>query len=93
MKRDPLFEIIETVVSYALRWVRWRSGVARPEAHPAQVGSERGREWRLTAVFEAPAVVAGLDDIAVMGDAVEQSRGHLGIAERRRPLPEGEGWS
>ncbi|MGB3927608.1 MAG: LysR family transcriptional regulator [Sphingobium sp.] len=39
-KRDPLFEIRQTVVGSALRWVRWRSGVARPEAHPAQVRSE-----------------------------------------------------
>lgn len=40
LKRDPLFEIRQTVVGSALRWVRWRSGVARPEAHPAQVRSE-----------------------------------------------------
>ena len=33
------------------------------------------------AVFEAPTFVAGLDDVAVMGDAVEQRGGHLGIAE------------
>ena len=42
------------------------------------------------AVFEAPAVVAGLDDVAVVSDAIEQGRGHLGIAEHGRPFAEGE---
>jgi hypothetical protein len=41
-------------------------------------------------VFKAPAFVAGLDDIAVMGQAVEQRGGHLGVAEDRGPLAEGE---
>ena len=30
--------------------------------------------------FEAPTVVAGLDDVAAMGQPVEQRSGHLGIA-------------
>jgi len=33
----------------------------------------------ITAAFEAPTVVAGLDDIAMVGQAVEQRGGHLGI--------------
>jgi hypothetical protein len=33
-------------------------------------------------VLEAPAVVASLDDIAMVSDAVEQRSGHLGITER-----------
>lgn len=33
------------------------------------------------AVFEAPALVAGLDDVAMMNEAVEESGGHLGVAE------------
>ena len=33
------------------------------------------------AVLEAPALVAGLDDVAVVGEAVEQGGGHLGVAE------------
>ena len=41
-------------------------------------------------MLEAPAVVAGLDDIAMVGDAVEQRGGHLGIAEHGGPLAEGE---
>ncbi len=32
-------------------------------------------------VFEAPAFVAGLDNAAMMGQAVEQRGGHLGVAE------------
>ena len=39
-------------------------------------------------VFEPPAGVAGLDDVAVMGDAIEERGGHLGIAEHGRPLAE-----
>jgi hypothetical protein len=42
------------------------------------------------AVLEAPAFVAGLDDVAVMREAVEQGRGHLGIAEDAGPFAEGE---
>ena len=41
-------------------------------------------------MFEAPAVAAGLDDVAVVGDAVEQRRRHLGIAEHGRPFAERE---
>src|SRR3546814_19926588 len=44
----------------------------------------------LAVVFEAPAVVARLDDLAVVGDAVEQRRGHFGVAEHGRPFAEGE---
>ena len=42
------------------------------------------------AVLEAPALVAGLDDVAVMGQPVEQRGGHLGVAEHARPFAEGE---
>ena len=44
----------------------------------------------VVAVLEAPAVVAGLDDVAVMGEAVEQRGGHLGVAEDARPFAEGQ---
>jgi len=39
-------------------------------------------------VLEAPAVIAGLDDVAMMGDAIEESGGHFGIAEHGWPFPE-----
>src|SRR5882672_1871782 len=42
------------------------------------------------AVFEAPADVAGLDDVAVMGQAIEHGGGHLGVTEHLRPIGEGE---
>ena len=42
------------------------------------------------AVLEAPALVAGFDDVAMMGEAVEQRGRHLWIAEHARPFAEGE---
>ena len=44
----------------------------------------------ITTIFEAPAVVAGLDDIAMVSQAVEQRGGHLGVAEYAGPFAEGE---
>jgi hypothetical protein len=40
------------------------------------------------AAFEAPAIAAGLDDVAVVDQAVEQLGRHLGIAERAGPFAE-----
>src|SRR5262249_61495394 len=42
------------------------------------------------AVLEAPGVVAGLDDIAVVSEAVEERGGHLGVAEDAGPFAERE---
>ena len=53
-------------------------------------GVRGGGEFGSGAVLEAPAFVAGLDDLAVVGQAIEQSGGHLGVAEDARPLAEGE---
>ena len=39
------------------------------------------------AVLEAPALVAGLDDLAMVGQAVEQGCGHLGVAEEAGHSP------
>jgi hypothetical protein len=44
----------------------------------------------VSAAFEAPAVIAGFNNIAVMSEAIEQRRGHLGVAEYARPFTEGE---
>ncbi len=44
----------------------------------------------LGAVLEAPAVVACFDDIAMVGEAVEQCSGHLWVAEDTRPFAEGK---
>ena len=42
------------------------------------------------AVFESPALVAGLDDVAVVGEPVEERGGHLGVAEDDGPFAERE---
>src|ERR1700756_2719585 len=54
-----------------------RGAVRRRAAHRLRVlsGGVSG------AVFEAPGVVAGLEDVAVVGETVEQRSGHLGIPE------------
>src|SRR3546814_4583740 len=39
-------------------------------------------------ILEPPALVAGLDDVAVMGEPIEQRGGHFGIAEHGRPFAE-----
>jgi hypothetical protein len=45
---------------------------------------------RSGAVLEAPAFVAGLDDIAVVSEAIEQRGRHFRIAKDARPFAEGE---
>ena len=42
------------------------------------------------AVLEAPALVAGLDDVAVVSETIEKRGGHLRVAEDARPFAEGE---
>src|SRR5207344_1633621 len=42
----------------------------------------------VVAAFKTPAVVTGLDDVAVVSQAVEQRGGHLGVAEHARPFAE-----
>ena len=44
----------------------------------------------LRAGLEAPGFVAGLDDLAVVGEPVEQCGCHLGVAEDGWPFAEGE---
>src|SRR6516164_9675231 len=45
---------------------------------------------RSGAVLEAPALVAGLDDVAMVSEAVEEGCGHLRVTEHARPIAEGE---
>ena len=40
--------------------------------------------------FEAPAIVAGLDNAAVMGQPIEQRGGYFGVAEEAGPFAEGK---
>src|SRR5689334_16128464 len=41
-------------------------------------------------VLEAPALVASLDDLTVMGQPVEQGGGHLRVTKDARPFTEGQ---
>ena len=45
---------------------------------------------RSGAVLEAPTLIAGLDDVAVVGETIEECGGHLWVAEHARPFAEGE---
>ena len=45
---------------------------------------------RVCAVLEAPAVVAGLDDVAVVCQPIEHGGCHFGIAEHLWPISEGQ---
>ena len=40
--------------------------------------------------LEAPAVIAGFNDVAMVGQAIEQGGGHLGVAEHTWPFAESE---
>src|SRR6266852_8638747 len=53
-------------------------------------GASAGCSVIVGPAFEAPAVIAGLDDVAVVGQAIEQRGRHLGITEDARPFAEGE---
>ncbi len=44
----------------------------------------------LLTLFEAERTVSGFQDIAVVGDAIQQGRGHLGIAKNRHPFGKGQ---
>jgi len=46
--------------------------------------------FALCSVLEAPAFIAGLDDLAVMRQSVEQCGRHLRVAEHGGPFPEGQ---
>ena len=58
-------------------------------AEPDQVRL-RGELTESGAVLEAPALVARLDDVAVMRQAVEQRGGHFRVAKDRGPFAESE---
>jgi len=40
--------------------------------------------------LEAPAVIAGFNDVAMVGQAIEQRGGHFGVAEHAWPFAESE---
>jgi len=53
-------------------------------------GASAGCSVIVVSAFETPAVIAGFDDVAVVGQAIEQRGGHLCIAEHAGPFAEGE---
>src|SRR5712671_6182234 len=66
-----------------------RRGAPHSGAEPVLAGGE-WRVARLCAVLEAPAFVAGLDDVAVVCQPVKHGGGHFGVAEDLRPICESE---
>jgi hypothetical protein len=44
----------------------------------------------VAAALEAPAVVSGFDDIAVVSETIEQGGRHLGVGEDAWPFAEGK---
>src|SRR5437016_3040628 len=71
-------------MSLAARVTRGPSGQV---PHPPSWSNDRAE---VVAALEAPTVVAGLDDIAVVGQSIEQRGRHLGITEYALPFAEGQ---
>jgi hypothetical protein len=55
-------------------------------------GKCAGSSWEIgsDAVLEAPAFIAGLDDVAVVGEPIEERGRHFRVAEHARPFAEGQ---
>lgn len=69
-----------------------RSAGSRPEAAELSGGADVSG-WRGSgsdAGLKTPALVAGLDDIAGMGEPVEERGRHLDVAEGAWPFAEGQ---
>ena len=66
-------------------------GVAQPGASAVTLGSDGLKSGAL--IFEAPAFVSGFDDVAVVREAIEQRRRHLGDRRTRSAIRRKQGWS
>ena len=51
-----------------------------------KLSSSRGHFRLFFSLLEPEGIIPGFQDIAVMGDAIEECRGHFGIAEHRDPF-------
>ena len=71
----------------ACRSDRRESGVGRPLIHSGQRGRGVARS---VSVLEAPAGVAGFDDVAVVRQPVEHGGCHFRVPKNLRPVCEGE---
>ena len=49
-----------------------------------------GRFRLFPPLLEPEGVIPGFEDVAMMGDAIEECGGHLGITEHRDPFGEGQ---
>ena len=78
---DRLWVVNDTPVSAAQAKL---GGVAQPD-RVRMIGLSA---LALRAALEAPGFVSGLDDLAMLGQAIEQRGGHLGIAEDGGPFAE-----
>src|SRR5438105_15808289 len=65
-------------------------GAARVGRCCGPPGAIRGPSGTSGSVFESPALVAGFEYVAVVREAVEQGRGHLGVGEDGWPFGKGE---
>ena len=68
--------------------VRWHGGRGRCCA-PTRI-SRWTRAASSAAVFESPAGISGLDDVAVVRQPIEHGGCHFGVAENLRPIGKGE---
>ena len=83
--------------TWAMFWV-WRAtsvcnGPWAVKQHPKLTSYQRAILTRLRgliAVFEPVGFIAGFDNVAVMGDAVEHGSRHLGIGKDLHPFGEGQ---
>jgi hypothetical protein len=57
-----------------------------------QAAEAKGRDFSACgdAILEAPGLITGFGDFAVMHETIEQRGGHFGVAEDARPFTEGE---
>ena len=89
-------EVVPVVNRGDPRGFVWRPALREAKPRGGCLLAHRGNRAAGTAgagsgaVLEAPALVAGLDDLAMVGQTVEQGCGHLGVAEDGRPFAEGE---
>jgi hypothetical protein len=90
IRTSPAFFKSMMIVTTAAIARHWRVNRRAELAPYRRRGLPPYAVWRSGAVFEAPGLVAGFDDLAVLGQAVEECCGHLRVAEDGRPFGECE---
>jgi len=95
VQKGPPFGVQKGPLLRGFVMLMWAADSALPATEGGRsptggAGSAARRFSRSAAMFETPAFVACLDDVAVMGNPIEQRGSHLGVAENGRPLAKGE---